>query len=70
MTRVQRDVTTARFHKRSNVSTCKRARNVPVLSDEDEATIIELVKNHPELYLKENTKFVAGRPCGETTSYL
>ena len=36
----------------------KRARLGPVFSDEDEATIIEFVKNHPELYTKENARYL------------
>ena len=36
----------------------KRATLGPVFSDEDEATIIEFVKNHPELYTKENARYL------------
>ena len=36
------------FDERSSVSIAKRSRKVPVVSDEDEATVIEIVKNHPE----------------------
>ena len=35
-----------------------RARKVPVLGDEDEAVVIEFVKNQPELYSKENARFL------------
>ena len=36
----------------------KRARLGPVFSDEEEATIIEFVKTHPELYSKENARYL------------
>ena len=36
----------------------KRARLGPVFSDEDEASIIEFVKAHPELYTKENARYL------------
>ena len=40
------------FDLRMSVSLCKRMRKATILSDQDDATVIESVENHPELYSK------------------
>ena len=44
--------------KGAGVSMSKRVKLGPVFSDDQEATIIEFVKAHPELYTNENPCYI------------